>query len=102
MWYLRGESKFSDHRPVHSLFSAQIDVGRKSAKYVKSKVQVGMSRVKAEEQLLLHQSCPHLNRRRGSEPSNHSVKVAATLPLGSACEDDEWKSRKRSDCVVYL
>lgn len=25
MWYLRGESKFSDHRPVYSLFQAEID-----------------------------------------------------------------------------
>ncbi|KAF3442917.1 hypothetical protein FNV43_RR16835 [Rhamnella rubrinervis] len=26
MWYVRGESKFSDHRPVYSLFSVQIDL----------------------------------------------------------------------------
>lgn len=26
MWYLRGESKFSDHRPVYSLFAVQIDL----------------------------------------------------------------------------
>ncbi|KAK9127139.1 hypothetical protein Syun_015936 [Stephania yunnanensis] len=25
MWYLRGESRFSDHRPVYSLFSVKID-----------------------------------------------------------------------------
>ncbi|KAI3991514.1 hypothetical protein MKX01_017133 [Papaver californicum] len=25
MWYVRGESKFSDHRPVYSLFSVQLD-----------------------------------------------------------------------------
>lgn len=25
MWYVRGESKFSDHRPVYSLFQVQID-----------------------------------------------------------------------------
>nr|CAD1828729.1 unnamed protein product [Ananas comosus var. bracteatus] len=24
MWYVRGESRFSDHRPVHSLFSVQL------------------------------------------------------------------------------
>ncbi|XP_041023025.1 type I inositol polyphosphate 5-phosphatase 8 isoform X1 [Juglans microcarpa x Juglans regia] len=30
IWYLRGESRFSDHRPVHSLFSVQIDVSKKS------------------------------------------------------------------------
>ncbi|KAF3334013.1 type I inositol 1,4,5-trisphosphate 5-phosphatase CVP2-like protein [Carex littledalei] len=25
MWYVRGESRFSDHRPVHSLFSVQLE-----------------------------------------------------------------------------
>lgn len=25
MWYVRGESKFSDHRPVYSLFSAEVN-----------------------------------------------------------------------------
>ncbi|XP_026443466.1 type I inositol polyphosphate 5-phosphatase 8-like isoform X2 [Papaver somniferum] len=25
MWYVRGESKFSDHRPVYSMFSVQLD-----------------------------------------------------------------------------
>ncbi|XP_026656903.2 type I inositol polyphosphate 5-phosphatase 8-like [Phoenix dactylifera] len=25
MWYIRGELRFSDHRPVHSLFSVQLD-----------------------------------------------------------------------------
>ncbi|KAL5546294.1 hypothetical protein UlMin_005981 [Ulmus minor] len=29
LWYVRGESKFSDHRPVYSLFSAQIDLVNK-------------------------------------------------------------------------
>ncbi|BAT95390.1 type I inositol polyphosphate 5-phosphatase 8-like [Vigna umbellata] len=26
LWYVRGESKFSDHRPVYSLFSVQVDM----------------------------------------------------------------------------
>lgn len=30
MWYLRGESKFSDHRPVYSLFSVQIDLANEN------------------------------------------------------------------------
>lgn len=30
MWYARGESRFSDHRPVHSLFSVQMDVSAKT------------------------------------------------------------------------
>ncbi|XP_062002012.1 type I inositol polyphosphate 5-phosphatase 8 isoform X1 [Rosa rugosa] len=29
MWYLRGESKFSDHRPVYSLFAVQINLASK-------------------------------------------------------------------------
>ncbi|RWW45328.1 hypothetical protein BHE74_00048836, partial [Ensete ventricosum] len=27
MWYLRGESRFSDHRPVCSLFAVRLDDG---------------------------------------------------------------------------
>lgn len=27
MWYVRGESRFSDHRPVSSLFSVKLDGG---------------------------------------------------------------------------
>ncbi|XP_027352914.1 type I inositol polyphosphate 5-phosphatase 8-like [Abrus precatorius] len=30
MWYVRGESKFSDHRPVYSLFSVQVDMTSKN------------------------------------------------------------------------
>ncbi|XP_057438418.1 type I inositol polyphosphate 5-phosphatase 8-like [Lotus japonicus] len=30
MWYVRGESKFSDHRPVSSLFSVQVDKSSKN------------------------------------------------------------------------
>ncbi|KAK7279438.1 hypothetical protein RJT34_24491 [Clitoria ternatea] len=29
LWYVRGESKFSDHRPVYSLFSVHVDSTRK-------------------------------------------------------------------------
>ncbi|KAL3536364.1 hypothetical protein ACH5RR_004825 [Cinchona calisaya] len=29
MWYVRGESKFSDHRPVYSLFSVQVNVAQR-------------------------------------------------------------------------
>lgn len=31
LWYVRGESRFSDHRPVNSLFSVQLDDGRGAA-----------------------------------------------------------------------
>lgn len=30
MWYLRGESRFSDHRPVYSLFSVHVDIASKN------------------------------------------------------------------------
>ncbi|KAG4393824.1 hypothetical protein GLYMA_03G173000v4 [Glycine max] len=30
MWYVRGESRFSDHRPVYSLFSVQVDMKSKN------------------------------------------------------------------------
>ncbi|XP_038904985.1 type I inositol polyphosphate 5-phosphatase 8 [Benincasa hispida] len=30
MWYVRGESRFSDHRPVYSLFSVQVDLANKN------------------------------------------------------------------------
>ncbi|XP_059428853.1 type I inositol polyphosphate 5-phosphatase 8 isoform X1 [Corylus avellana] len=30
MWYLRGESRFSDHRPVYSLFSVHVDIANKN------------------------------------------------------------------------
>ncbi|GMP50700.1 hypothetical protein CsSME_00017212 [Camellia sinensis var. sinensis] len=32
MWYVRGESKFSDHRPVYSLFSVQVNLPNKKPK----------------------------------------------------------------------
>ncbi|XP_057972328.1 type I inositol polyphosphate 5-phosphatase 8 isoform X2 [Malania oleifera] len=31
IWYLRGESRFSDHRPVYSLFSARVDPSSSTA-----------------------------------------------------------------------
>ncbi|KAL5716628.1 phosphoinositide 5-phosphatase [Ranunculus cassubicifolius] len=61
--YVRGESKFSDHRPVYSLFSVQFDVGSKyklrRPLATKTVSLTGMSRVEAEEGLLLTraQSC---------------------------------------------
>ncbi|KAE8651016.1 type I inositol polyphosphate 5-phosphatase 8 [Cucumis sativus] len=30
MWYVRGECRFSDHRPVYSLFSVQVDLANKN------------------------------------------------------------------------
>ncbi|PIA53015.1 hypothetical protein AQUCO_01000702v1 [Aquilegia coerulea] len=69
MSYVRGESKFSDHRPVYSLFSVQIDVASKhkfirrsnipSALTTKTMSLACAAKVQAEERLLLTraQSC---------------------------------------------
>ncbi|XP_022767488.1 type I inositol polyphosphate 5-phosphatase 8-like isoform X2 [Durio zibethinus] len=64
VWYSRGESRFSDHRPVYSLFSVQVDLANKlistsrtcpsrfSAKSALS--SACMAKVQAEELLLIH------------------------------------------------
>ncbi|XP_077213502.1 DNAse I-like superfamily protein [Tasmannia lanceolata] len=54
LWYMRGESKFSDHRPVNSLFSVQVNVGSKN-KFRKSTPTTvnSCARVGAEEQILI-------------------------------------------------
>ncbi|XP_022640876.1 type I inositol polyphosphate 5-phosphatase 8 isoform X2 [Vigna radiata var. radiata] len=85
LWYVRGESKFSDHRPVYSLFSVHVDMTcKKLSSYVSASESgsISMSRscssrtltntalssscfakVQAEEQLLLltrehrHRTC---------------------------------------------
>ncbi|XVF76589.1 hypothetical protein PTKIN_Ptkin13bG0277900 [Pterospermum kingtungense] len=69
VWYSRGESRFSDHRPVYSLFSVQVNLADKlisaarscpprfSAKSTLS--SAGVAKVQAEELLLIPrvQSC---------------------------------------------
>ncbi|XP_019455571.1 PREDICTED: type I inositol polyphosphate 5-phosphatase 8-like isoform X1 [Lupinus angustifolius] len=62
IWYVRGESKFSDHRPVYSLFSLELNL---LSKYLKPSTTTTRaltnaalsstcaSKVQAEEQLLL-------------------------------------------------
>lgn len=71
MWYLRGESKFSDHRPVYSLFSVQLDVAKKNKQIAATKPSTNkpatntpltsscVVKIQAEELLLLTrtQSC---------------------------------------------
>ncbi|XP_058099089.1 type I inositol polyphosphate 5-phosphatase 8 isoform X2 [Magnolia sinica] len=58
MWYTRGESRFSDHRPVHSLFTVHVDVASKS-KVRRSGIPTtatnssSCARVQAEERLLM-------------------------------------------------
>ncbi|KAE9585489.1 putative phosphoric monoester hydrolase [Lupinus albus] len=69
MWYVRGESKFSDHRPVYSLFSLQLDLTSKHLTNAATTVNIRScpsktltnaafsstcaSKVQAEEQILL-------------------------------------------------
>ncbi|XP_027917646.1 type I inositol polyphosphate 5-phosphatase 8-like [Vigna unguiculata] len=70
MWYVRGESKFSDHRPVYSLFSVEVDLTSKNrvprSCTLKPLTSTALSstscaaKVQAEEQLFLltrAQSC---------------------------------------------
>ncbi|XP_010260068.1 PREDICTED: type I inositol polyphosphate 5-phosphatase 8-like isoform X2 [Nelumbo nucifera] len=86
MWYMRGESRFSDHRPVYSLFSVQLNVANNNRVRVRVSTSTGtavhaasrsniispstllasmssscITRVQAEELLLLtrehHASC---------------------------------------------
>ncbi|TQD68868.1 hypothetical protein C1H46_045599 [Malus baccata] len=51
MSYVRGESKFSDHRPVSSLFSVWLDLADK--KKLNSCMLKSSAKVQAEELLLL-------------------------------------------------
>ncbi|KAI9122217.1 hypothetical protein K1719_006906 [Acacia pycnantha] len=59
MWYERGESRFSDHRPVYSLFSVLVDTTAKNHVTAKPNNNAAAlsptcaARVQAEEQLLL-------------------------------------------------
>lgn len=56
MWYVRGESRFSDHRPVYSLFSVQVNLATtKSCPRISTNAALSstcMSKVQAEELLL--------------------------------------------------
>ncbi|KAL4351930.1 hypothetical protein GQ457_06G007810 [Hibiscus cannabinus] len=65
MWYSRGESRFSDHRPVYSLFSVQVNLANypismaRSCPPTLSKLTACVAKVQAEELLLIPraQSC---------------------------------------------
>ncbi|GLT89627.1 hypothetical protein SLE2022_076040 [Rubroshorea leprosula] len=74
MWYTRGESRFSDHRPVYSLFSVQVNSAKNipTARSCLSKLptsttlsSTNLAKVQAEELLHLHrtQSCIETNPR---------------------------------------
>ncbi|XP_021642894.2 type I inositol polyphosphate 5-phosphatase 8 isoform X2 [Hevea brasiliensis] len=60
MWYVRGESRFSDHRPVYSLFSVQVSLSysktsQKSGRSLTSSVlqSTCVAKVQAEELLII-------------------------------------------------
>ncbi|XP_050214405.1 type I inositol polyphosphate 5-phosphatase 8 isoform X2 [Mercurialis annua] len=54
MWYLRGESRFSDHRPVYSLFSVKVNKSNKSnARSYPARSSTYMAKVQAEELLII-------------------------------------------------
>ncbi|XP_039066589.1 type I inositol polyphosphate 5-phosphatase 8-like isoform X1 [Hibiscus syriacus] len=65
MWYSRGELRFSDHRPVYSLFSVQVNSANypistaRSCPPTLSKLTACVAKVQAEELLLIprEQSC---------------------------------------------
>ncbi|XVF80820.1 hypothetical protein PTKIN_Ptkin15bG0105900 [Pterospermum kingtungense] len=53
--YVRGESKFSDHRPVYSVFSAEVESINRSR--IRKNMSCSSARIEVEE--LLPQSQPH-------------------------------------------
>ncbi|XP_074563738.1 type I inositol polyphosphate 5-phosphatase 8-like [Curcuma longa] len=66
MWYVRGESRFSDHRPVYSLFSVQLDVDNQAVETSNGSSSGSSSwgKVQAEELFLVArtQSCMEASR----------------------------------------
>ncbi|KAH7667789.1 DNase I-like protein [Dioscorea alata] len=79
MWYVRGETRFSDHRPVYSMFTVEVDgechveegEGREEGLACNKQCSsnsggVSCGKVQAEEQLLLYtsrsQSCLETSR----------------------------------------
>ncbi|XP_068644248.1 type I inositol polyphosphate 5-phosphatase 8-like [Aristolochia californica] len=87
MYYVRGESKFSDHRPVYSLFSVHIEVAvaplpqpsaagkenneeSKIRKSYTAHCYISNARVEAEEQLLRQEQL-HRQQKQGNHPLHH-------------------------------
>lgn len=66
MWYVRGESRFSDHRPVYSLFSVQLHVDNQAVETSNGSSSGSSSwgKVQAEELFLVArtQSCMEASR----------------------------------------
>ncbi|CAN6471300.1 unnamed protein product [Victoria cruziana] len=61
--YVRGESKFSDHRPVHALFSVLVDtVNRAKLRKTPTNCNALCAKVEAEELLTRSESCMEISR----------------------------------------
>jgi hypothetical protein len=85
-WYARGESRFSDHRPVSSLFSARIQSGKPAA-----------ARVRGDNAGA--QAAARGFRRRGSMPPRAAAAVAA--PRCAAVEAEEMLLVRRAYCPPH-
>jgi hypothetical protein len=85
-WYARGESRFSDHRPVSSLFSARIQSGKPAA-----------ARVRGDNAGA--QAAARGFRRRGSMPPLAAAAAAAVAaPRCAAVEAEEMLLVRRAYC----
>ncbi|KAK3140914.1 hypothetical protein QOZ80_5AG0407710 [Eleusine coracana subsp. coracana] len=63
LWYTRGESRFSDHRPVSSLFvSSPTTIDDKNNNFRRRPPISRDTAVEADEMLLVSRTCPHSSR----------------------------------------
>ncbi|XP_027070103.1 type I inositol polyphosphate 5-phosphatase 8 [Coffea arabica] len=69
LWYARGESKFSDHRPVNSLFSVQVNVSQtdKAAPPVSSNATVPQAEAAAQPTVLSSSTCAAVAKVQAEE-----------------------------------
>ncbi|TKY52836.1 Type I inositol polyphosphate 5-phosphatase 8 [Spatholobus suberectus] len=68
LWYVRGESKFSDHRPVYSLFSVHVDLTCKNS-------------IAASDSSIISRSCPSRPLTNAALSSSCFAKVQAEEQL---------------------
>ncbi|RDX98589.1 Type I inositol polyphosphate 5-phosphatase 8, partial [Mucuna pruriens] len=94
LWYVRGESKFSDHRPVYSLFSINVYLTCKkpspciAASRSLTNTASCFAKVQAEEQLLLLTSRAHRHQSAGRLPLSKKVSdTTIELPQLAVCPD---------------
>ncbi|KAE8703715.1 Type I inositol 1,4,5-trisphosphate 5-phosphatase CVP2 [Hibiscus syriacus] len=80
--YVRGESKFSDHRPVYSVFS--VDVESINCNRTRKSMNCSRGRIEAEELLPESHGYTELNEQcLGEIPANERVLSTATRKVGS-------------------